>query len=119
MVEAVGTLTLKKSPKASNKVVLVRFGTCAGDHLYTFGLLRARRGVGRLVKHIIPQYSPYRTGGMDQVESSVPAFPEQVPGTPGRKKVLAAWLWFRNGLVLFHWSLGRLIPFVHLQLWKK
>ena len=29
------------------------------------------------------------SGGMDWVGSSIPAFPEQVPGTPDRKKVLA------------------------------
>lgn len=32
---AVRTVILSKSPKAGNKVVLVRFGTCASNHLYT------------------------------------------------------------------------------------
>lgn len=41
VAEGVGAVPLKKSPKASNEVVPVRFGTCAGNHLYTFGLLRA------------------------------------------------------------------------------
>lgn len=37
---------LPPSPRPNNKVVLVRLGTCARNHLYTFGLLRARRGAG-------------------------------------------------------------------------
>lgn len=43
VVVVVGTVILSKYLKASNKVVLVRFGTCAGNHLYTLWLESKKR----------------------------------------------------------------------------